>query len=160
MYQVDMLSEGETVYRFTPGWFDDIRVDEMTVQWNADRVLSHEPDCTVEGGYLTWTKPLSKGEKYRITVTYPNDAYAFDTSKEILSGTERSGGSSSGGGFYTLLGVLIVFVPIILLIVLPLRHFASTANLTGGEKKITRTKVEYYPVCQGCGAARPEGANN
>ena len=161
MYQVDMLTEGETVYRLTPGWFDGIRVDEMTVRWNADKVLSHEPDSIVENGYYTWSKPLSKGEKYRVSVTYPNDAFAFDTTKEILSGTERSGGSTgSGGGAYAFLGMLIVFLPIILLIVFSLRRFTSTANLTGGQKKITRTKVEYYPVCQGCGAARPEGANN
>ena len=161
MYQVDMLSEGETVYRLTPGWFDDIRVDEMTIRWNADKVLSHEPDSTVEGGYYTWTKALSKGEKYRVTVTYPNDAYGFDTSKEILSGTERAGGASGGGdGIYAFLGMLVIFLPIILLIALPILHFKNTASLTGGQKKITRTKVEYYPVCQGCGAARPEGANN
>ena len=163
MYQVDMLSEGETVYRFTPGWFDDIRVDEMTVQWSADKVLSHEPDSTVEGGYLTWTKPLSKGEKYRITVTYPNDAYAFDTSKEILSGTERSGGST-GGGIGSFLGgilaLLFITAPITLPILFVVLRYKKSANLSGGEKKITRTKVEYYPVCQGCGAARPEGANN
>ena len=161
MYQVDMLSEGETVYRLTPGWFDDIRVDEMTIRWNADKVISHEPDSTVEGGYYTWTKALSKGEKYRVTVTYPNDAYGFDTSKEILSGTERAGGASGGGdGVYAFLGMLVIFLPIILLIALPILHFKNTASLTGGQKKITRTKVEYYPVCQGCGAARPEGANN
>ena len=161
MYQVDMMTEGETVYRLTPGWFDDIRVDEMTIRWNADKVLSHDPDSVVEGGYCTWTKPLSKGEKYRVTVTYPNDAFGFDTSKEILSGTERSSDGSGGGdGFYAFLGMLFVLTPIVLAIALPILHFKNSANLTGGRKKITRTKVEYYPVCQGCGAARPEGANN
>ena len=161
MYQVDMMTEGETVYRLTPGWFDDIRVDEMTIRWNADKVLSHDPDSLVEGGYCTWTKPLSKGEKYRVTVTYPNDAFGFDTSKEILSGTERgSDGSGGGDGFYAFLGMLFVLTPIVLAIALPILHFKNSANLTGGRKKITRTKVEYYPVCQGCGAARPEGANN
>ena len=161
MYQVDMMTEGETVYRLTPGWFDDIRVDEMTIRWNADKVLSHDPDSLVEGGYCTWTKPLSKGEKYRVTVTYPNDAFGFDTSKEILSGTERSSDGYGGGdGFYAFLGMLFVLAPIVLAIALPILHFKNSANLTGGQKKITRTKVEYYPVCQGCGAARPAGANN
>ncbi len=161
MYQVDMMTEGETVYRLTPGWFDDIRVDEMTIRWRAEKVLSHEPDSTVEGGYYIWTKPLSKGEKYRVTVTYPNDAYGFDTSKQILSGTERSGSGEGGGdGFYTFLGLLLILVPIALAIGLPIARFNRTASLSGGQKKITRTKVEYYPVCQGCGAARPEGANN
>ena len=168
LYQVDMLAEGETVYRLTPGWFDDIKVDEMTVRWNAAKAISHEPDCTVEGGYYTWRKPLSKGEQYRVSVTYPNDAYGFDTGKEILSGTERSsdggysgdGYSGGGDGGIAFLGLLVVLVPIALAVFSALSRFNGTANLTGGDKKITRTKVEYYPVCQGCGAARPEGANN
>ena len=37
MYQVDKLTEGETVYSFTPGWFDDIKVDELVIQWNNDK---------------------------------------------------------------------------------------------------------------------------
>ena len=162
MYQVDMMTEGETVYRLTPGWFKDITVDNMTIRWNADKVISHEPDSLVENGYCTWTTSLSKNEKYRVTVTYPNDAYGFDTSKEILSGTERTsdGSGGSGGGFYALLGMLVIFAPLILLVAIPFLHFKNSANLTGGQKKITRTKVEYYPVCQGCGATRPEGANN
>ena len=162
MYQVDMLSEGETVYRLIPGWFDGIVVDEMTVRWNADRAIGHEPDCTVEGGYFTWRKPLAKGEQYRVSVTYPNDAYGFDTTKEILSGTERSGGEGygGGGGGFAFLGLLVFLVPIALILFTAVSRFNKTANLTGGDKKITRTKVEYYPVCQGCGAARPEGANN
>ena len=37
MYQVDKLKEGETVYSFTPGWFDDIPVDNTPTTlpcWN------------------------------------------------------------------------------------------------------------------------------
>ena len=30
-------------------------------------------------------------------------------------------------------------------------------NQMATEKKITRTKIEYYPQCQGCGAPREEG---
>ena len=37
--------------------------------------------------------------------------------------------------------------------------FDRGSGFKGGkvEKKITRTKVVYYPTCQGCGAARPQG---
>ena len=135
MYQVDMLSEGETVYRLIPGWFDGIVVDEMTVRWNADRAIGHEPDCTVEGGYFTWRKPLAKGEQYRVSVTYPNDAYGFDTTKEILSGTERSGGEGygGGGGGFAFLGLLVFLVPIALILFTAVSRFNRTANLTGGD---------------------------
>ena len=37
-----------------------------------------------------------------------------------------------------------------------LRLFEMGSGFTTG-KKITRTKVVYYPICQGCGAPRPEG---
>ncbi len=163
MYQVDMMTEGETVYSLTPGWFDDIRVDEMTIRWNADKTLSYSPACTVEDGYLTWSKPLAKGEIYNVSVTYPNSAYGFDTSKQIISGTD-DGGEGGGDGiasvFGGLMALLFIALPIALPILFAVQRYKQSANLTGGQKKITRTKVEYYPVCQGCGAARPEGANN
>ncbi len=91
MYQVDELTEGETVYRFTPGWFDDIRVDELTIRWNADRALSQTPACIQKNGYFTWSKALDKGEMFDVSVTYPNDAFAFDVSKSIETGDDWGG---------------------------------------------------------------------
>ena len=43
MYQVNYLTEGETVYEFTPGWFDTIKVDKMIVKWNSDKAISFTP---------------------------------------------------------------------------------------------------------------------
>ena len=159
---MDLLAEGETAYRFTPGWFDGIQVDELTIRWNADKALSQSPDCLIRDGYFTWTRPLAPGETFTVTVAYPNDAFAFDLSKTI---GEESGGDEDDDA-YAALGGLIVLV--ILFFVLRaifravLRPFRRTANFSGGEteKKITRTKIVYYPECQGCGAARPEGKSN
>ena len=84
MYQVDEQTEGETVYRFTPGWFDEINVDEMMIKWNRDKVLSHSPACPLgSDGYYTWTGSLSHGETMEVSVTYPNDAFGFDATKSI-----------------------------------------------------------------------------
>ena len=43
MYQMNYLTEGETVYEFTPGWFNDLYVDKLTIRWNADRAESWTP---------------------------------------------------------------------------------------------------------------------
>ena len=160
LYQVDMLKEGETVYSFTPGWFDDIRIDELVIKWNAKNTLGQTPACLkTPDGYYTWKTSLDKGEQYTVTVTYPNDAYAFDLSREI-----EYHDSSSSEPIYMILGFLLFMaipIAIIAAIVRAIRRFARTANFSQGtEQKITRTKVVYYPVCQGCGVARPEGANN
>ena len=163
MYQVNELTEGETVYHFTPSWFDSLNVDEMVIRWNSANALGQSPACTVDSeGYYVWTGSLSHGQKLSVTVTYPSAAYAFDETKTL-------GGGSSGGGYDydddddgdAILGF--VFLIIIIVIVVKVRKarrgYTKTSNLSGGTK-ITRTKVVYYPVCQGCGAPRPENANN
>jgi hypothetical protein len=45
MYQIDRYAEGETVFAFTPAWFDEIAVDDLTIKWNADKAGAWQPDC-------------------------------------------------------------------------------------------------------------------
>ena len=40
LYEMNRLTDGETVYDFTPAWFDDIYIDNMIVKWNGDKVIS------------------------------------------------------------------------------------------------------------------------
>ncbi len=160
MYQVDQLTEGETVYSFTPGWFDEIRVDELIVRWNGDKVLSQSPACTMESdGYYTWRTSLPKGERYTVTVTYPTDAFAFDVSK-----TAEYGDESDDDLAWIIIGIIVVialFSAPLLIIGIAVAIFGKTANFSDGtQKKVTRTKIVYYPECQGCGGPRPEGASN
>ena len=81
MYEVNKFTEGETVYYFTPGWFDGIETKSMTISWNAENAISWDPNCLNKSGYLTWETSLGSNETYEVSVTYPTDAYAFDTSK-------------------------------------------------------------------------------
>ena len=158
MYQVDEYSEGETAYHFTPGWYDDIRVDELTIRWNADKTIGQSPAALTENGYLTWTTQLSKGEKFGVTVTYPNDAFAFDLSKTATYGDDSEDPFDI---LYIIIGALALLAIPVFIIGGIIAAFAKTANFSDGtKKKITRTRVEYYPTCPGCGAARPEGKNN
>ena len=171
VYEVNRLTDGETVYDFTPGWFDNIFIDNLTIRWNNDKMESWSPSCEIEDGYCVWKTFLDKGQKYPIQVVYKNDAYAFDTSKNLnVSVSASSSGKTKGRSIisvlaaafstliYTTFSGSFIAVPVILSIILR-RRYNRSANF-GSEPKITRTRIEYYPNCPGCNAPRPEGKDN
>ena len=157
MYQVDKLTEGQTVYSFTPGWFDDIKVDKLVIKWNNEKAVSFSPDCYMDGSYNVWETSLSKGDKFTVTMTYPNDAYGFDLTKSI---EEDEGGGLSDtiaeiiGGFVCLITSAGFFVIPVLIGYLFNRGFGGNSPTI---TKTTRTKITYYDSCPGCGAPRKEG---
>ena len=176
MYQIDKWTEGETVYTFTPAWFDDFDVDRLTIRWNADMAGAWQPDCQQEEGYLVFSTALPAGSRYTMSVTYPNSAFGFSEDRQ------ESGGGSQGNGGYnykkstgetimetigTIVGVIMViglfFVLPIFLFVKFVKWIASGFGFgpnQNTEKKITRTKIEYYESCPSCGASRKEGEDN
>lgn len=157
MYQVDKLEEGYTVYTFTPGWFDDITVDHMTLRWNADKVESFDPACYTLVGNLVWMEDdMPPGEKFTINVTYPNDAYGFDLSKKTEEPEEDD------DWIYYLIGAIVcLIVPggmvMTIIGVISTAIYNAFAAFGPKEKKITRTKIVYFDSCPGCGAPRGEG---
>ena len=167
LYQMNYLTEGETVYQFTPGWFDGIDVDSFSLKWNSRGATSMSPSCTVDSaGYYTWESSLSDGEKLTVSVTYPNDAFAFDETKTIDTGDQDYGGADFGSialGIISSLFTFGFFITVFLVIIALLSKgvFSRTSSFSGETtKKVTREKIVYYPACQGCGAPRPEGKEN
>lgn len=169
MYEVGRDNQGEAVYEFIPGWFDGIVVDNLTVKWNADKVQRIAPAAPLDKGYYTWSTPLGKGERYKVTVGYPDDAFAFDVNKTIVRGVQREivepDPMEDVIYFFIGLAMMAVFVGVIVAFFRGLARGVNelfeagsgfVANQRAG-KKITRTKVVYYPSCQGCGAPRAEG---
>ena len=53
MYEVGRDNLGEAVYEFTPGWFDDIVVDNLEVRWRADKVERIAPAAQQDKGYYS-----------------------------------------------------------------------------------------------------------
>ena len=162
IYQMNLLTDGETVYRFTPGWFDEINVDTLIISWKADNVISVSPAAALEDGYYVFETTLPKGTQFEINITYPNDAYHFSNDKNIAQ-------MSKSEMFWDEYGPLIVVVIIIAVIVgfifvikliADLIGWMTSAGFSKTEKKIQRTVIEYYPNCPGCGAPRPEGKEN
>ncbi|MBR4164693.1 MAG: hypothetical protein IKR43_00440, partial [Lachnospiraceae bacterium] len=86
MYQIDKWVEGETVYTFTPAWFDDFSVDELVIRWNADEAGAWQPDCSQEDGYLVFRDSLSPGGRYTMSVVYANDTFGFSPDRQADGG--------------------------------------------------------------------------
>lgn len=66
-------------YSFTPGWFDEIEVKNVTIKWNDFNVIKTN-STKREEGYLIWNASLSFGEKINASVSYNLDA--FNTNKD------------------------------------------------------------------------------
>ena len=139
LYDMNHYTDGETVFQFTPGWFDDIVGDHIKVRWNGNKALSWSPACEMDSeGYLSWESSLEKGGRYQVEVTYPNDAFYFDETKSF----QNSGGYEGNGGdsdpVYVLIGVLIsMIVPIlvIVLIVSRILQYSRGANFGSSRQK-------------------------
>ena len=63
MYQIDRYVEGETVFAYTPAWFDGIEVQDLTIRWNADKAGAWQPDCVQEEDYLVFSASLNEGDR-------------------------------------------------------------------------------------------------
>ena len=178
MYQIDKWVEGETVYTFTPAWFDDFSVDELVIRWNAEDAGAWQPDCTMEDGYLVFRESLSPGGRFTMTVVYPNDAFGFVPERQADGGGSYDPGGNDPGwnsgddslDFLDILGGILGLIFALGFIIVPFILFVKLIKwIAGGlgfgeekttEKKITRTKIEYYENCPSCGSAREEGKDN
>lgn len=162
MYSMNEKTDGYTLYSYTPGWFDEITVDQLNILWNSDKVDSWSSGAFIEGDYIVWSSSLAPGERYTVEVSYPNDAYAFMETKSYVddNGSYDSDDSDSDlVGFLALIFVCGVFaVPIFVIKkVFGLLFDIGSGFGTATQQKVTRTKIEYFPTCPGCGASREEG---
>lgn len=171
MYSMNALTEGETVYYFTPGWFDEIDVDKIVIRWNNDKAVSWDGpvECLIKDGYNTWTTSMPAGDTVSVKISYPNDAFGFDASKDYTE-TDPYGDDDDIGFFGLLLGLvlmvigaaLIIGVPVLVVAAIGGGIYAIGAGFSAAISKpkkstIKRTKIVYYSTCPGCGASRVEG---
>ena len=89
MYEMNKLTEGETVYEFIPGWFDDIDVDHIEVRWSSDKVESHST-ATENDGWLVWNDALKAGEKLSTPYLFLLGQYCARLISTCLSTSNRA----------------------------------------------------------------------
>ena len=162
MYEMNLLTDGETVFQFTPGWFDDINVDKLVIHWKADNTIGISPAALMDGEYYTWETSLPKGTQFQVNVTYPNDAYPFSKDKNVIGKTKSEVFRERYGKriiiFLVIAGCIVYIVGF--KFIADLIGWVTSAGFSKTKKAIRRTVIEYYPNCPGCGAPRPEGLEN
>lgn len=72
-------------YSFTPGWFEEIAVESITIRWNADNVIESNATAS-EDGYLIWKDSLAMGERLNASVKYNLDVFDTDEDQQYTEG--------------------------------------------------------------------------
>lgn len=131
-------------YSFTPGWFEEIEVKNITIRWSDDNVIESTAHKQ-EDGYLIWNSSLGMGERLNASVKYNLDAF---TTNEDEQYTEDSGSSDSGWswGFIIILVILgILLVVIIFAVFFDNDDYDSHSGFRGGGR--STVFVSHHSSC-------------
>lgn len=90
-------------FTFTPGWFDDIRIQTMKLLWKKGVSIRSNADSE-DDNLLIWNASPGPGEKLTAIVQYPINAF------QIGNNTEKKEDSSTGGGPAVIIVGLIPFI--------------------------------------------------
>lgn len=77
-YMYTLHDDGSVSYDYTPGWFEEIRIDRMSVTWNDPAGVSGSVSAAGTGGDWqqegqSWqAEGLSYGAQIRVTADYPD----------------------------------------------------------------------------------------
>ena len=113
-YMYDLGWFGKVNYKFTPAWFTDIKIDSISILWNADSVKSNDSK-TKEGNYLIWNKiMLDKGEKITANISYDKSAFGSLSSNMQTNNVKKT--NNSLGSFSNIIGVFMIVCIIIVVI--------------------------------------------
>lgn len=112
MYELDY---SYCTYNFTPGWFNDIVVNDLKVYWNAEKVTSSTAEETNSDNYLVWSGRLAKGAKLKTKVEYPKSAFKTLNANQQASDVEvknytsgKSTGNTTNSSFFVLIVVVVI----------------------------------------------------
>lgn len=84
MYQI---SGKKCTYVYTPGWFDEIKVDNISIFWKAENVSDSDAHF-IQDGYLIWNGGLEKGEKFTVTIAYPVNVFDLNYNEQYREWNE------------------------------------------------------------------------
>ena len=105
-------------YSFTPGWFDEIEVKNITVKWNNQNVLKSNCEKEPVDGYLVWTDSLTFGEKLNTSVYYNLDAFEATEEGQVQE--------DEGDGAGWIILIVIVAVAVIAVVVSVVKRYRDT----------------------------------
>ena len=105
-------------YSFTPGWFEEIEVKNISIKWCDDNVIESTAQKN-EDGYLIWNSSLGMGERLNASVKYNLDTFTTNENEQY---TEDAGASETGR---IILIVVLVIIGVVVLIVIICAFFGD-----------------------------------
>lgn len=129
-------------YSFTPGWFEEIDVKNITIKWSDENVL--ESTCQKQDdGYLIWQSSLESGERLNASVKYNLDVFTTNENEQY---TDDSGEKSASGKAGTIFIVVLVVILVVLLIIACFCDDDYHGGFGGGRSTYIRTS-HYHSSC-------------
>lgn len=126
------LENGMVSYDYTPGWFDGIRVDEMTLTWHdpAGVTGNAAQGVSENGDHILTATDMDYGDKLSLSVTYADWPTALDESRSADNSPYDNNYGYDNDGDYcgSMIGYIVRIV--ILLVVL----FVIMSVLTGASR--------------------------
>jgi hypothetical protein len=126
--QNKLLEKADAGYRlrFTPGWYDRAVTDDLTIKLispaKVEGLKTDPKPSSISGQEVTWNKKnLGNGEKFPISVSFPNGTY----NQTLL---EKSGQSGGSDGF-----LLIVIIGVFLFIAFVLFIGSASSSDDGSD---------------------------
>lgn len=83
------LKGDEVQYSFNPGWFEEIKVNKLTVLWNDSNILKHNANSK-DQSYLRWDSTLDLGETIECNLIYAKNSFPSLNPKEDYSQQEEN----------------------------------------------------------------------
>lgn len=108
------LNDDDTVtFGFTPGWFDNIAIDDLTVLWNGNYIVSSDCHSTDENNRLVWQTSLEAGESEKLSceVIYQQNRFT-----ELSP--DRQAANASDGELGAIGVIFIIFLIILVIMVI------------------------------------------
>lgn len=123
-----MLEDNAIKYSFTAGWFENIEVKKITINWNRNWVEeSTATEVSNDGKYLVWTTTnLPEGEHFSTSVRYPKDTFATDESKQF---EERS---SDDDTIKIIAIIAVIFAVVVFLVIVLDDGYGGGSGFGGG----------------------------
>lgn len=116
------INGSKCTYSFTPGWFEDIRVKNLTIKWNSNKQIYNNSNSKKNGEYLVWNTSLEKGKKITAKIEYNINAFNFDENKQVKNAKIFSNSISSS---FMILITLIIVISIILALLTPSSYYVG-----------------------------------
>lgn len=127
-------------YSFTPGWFDEIEVKNITIMWSEENVLESTAQKS-DLGYLIWNSSLGMGERLNASVKYNLDTFTTNKDEQY---TEES--DDIGAGVIIFIIIIVIILIILLVAAFKSDDYDSGSGFSGGHRSTT-TYIHTHSSC-------------